>query len=95
MTIKQFLSNSEKQMAISRLTKLKEIKAPKVIIASLEKIISNWDSEFKVGGQKELLELEYKKHEKAAGNGGNFYLRINGDVLYFPQARFGRFTKRF
>ena len=91
MTIKQFLIETEKKQAETRLAKLIEIGAPEIIIENLKKKVVNPEADFKVGGSKELLEIEYKNHEVRKGKGGKVFLAFNDSVLYFPTAKFGRF----
>jgi hypothetical protein len=91
MTVKEFLINSEKKNAEIRLSKLSKIGAPEIIIENLKKKIENPESDFKVGGSKELLEVEYSNHEVLTGKGGKIHLLINGYIVYFPSAKYGRF----
>lgn len=91
MTIKTFLMNSEKTMVEARLEQLKKINAPEIMISTLSKKLENFENEFKVGGTKELLEVEYKKHEVLKGKGGKIHLLINEYIVYFPKAKYGRF----
>ena len=91
MNIKTFLMNSEKRMLEKRLENLKNIEAPEVMISSLIKTLNNFEDTFKVGGEKELLDVEYEKHEVVKGKGGKIHLIINGYIVYFPEAKYGRF----
>ena len=91
MTVKDFLINCEKKNAETRLSKMIEIDAPEVLIENLKKKIENFEKDFKVGGMKKLLDVEYEKHEVLTGKMGKIYLEINGYIVYFPNAKYGRF----
>ena len=91
MTVKEFLINREKKLAEARLAKLAGIGAPEIIIENLKKKIANPGADFKVGGVKNLLDVEYEKHEVLTGKFGKVHLLINGYIVYFPEAKYGRF----
>lgn len=91
MTVKEFLINAEKKNAEIRLAKMTEVGAPEVIIENLKKKVANPEADFKVGGAKELLDVEYEKHEVLKGRMGKIHLLINGYIVYFPEAKYGRF----
>ena len=91
MTVREFLINSEKKNAEARLPKLIEIGAPEIIIENLKKKIENPEADFKCGGQKELLEVEYSAHEVLTGKNGKPHYLINGYIVYYPYAKYGRF----
>ena len=93
MTVKEFLINREKNLAEARLARAREkgFTFPEIIEINLKKKIENPAADFKVGGAKELLDVEYKKHEVLTGKGGKIHLLINGYIVYFPEAKYGRF----
>ena len=91
MTVKEFLINREKNLAERRLEQLAGIGAPDIIIENLKKKIENPGDDFKCGGQKDLLAVEYKNHEVLTGKHGKIHLLINGYIVYFPEAKYGRF----
>lgn len=91
MIVKEFLINAEKNNAQIRLEKLSEIGAPEIVIDNLKRKIANPEADFKVGGEKDLLNEEYKKHEVLTGKLGKIYLLINDHIVYFPDAKYGRF----
>lgn len=92
MTIKEFLVTKELVSMKERLLRLKQISAPKIMIESLKEKISNFSNDnFNVGGNNELLEVEYETHVVKTGRGGKKYLLINDAIQYFPNARYGRF----
>jgi hypothetical protein len=92
MTIKEFLMNQELEERRARIEQFKELGAPQVIIERLGEKLSKLESgKFKVGGQKELLDEEYKTHQECKGIGGREYLHINGHINYFPRAKYDRY----
>lgn len=48
----------------------------------------------KIGGDQELLKVEYIKHEVKKGRGGKQYLLINDEIKYFPDAKYGKFISK-
>lgn len=95
MTVEDFICRSLLGGAEDRYFKLIEINAPKVIIESCEKFISDLKSgTIKVGGDKSCLADEFKSFEVRKGVGGKTYLHINGNINFFPQARYGMYIKR-
>ena len=94
MTIREKIIANEITAQTDRLTKLSEMGAPAVMITGTEKIIADLKSgNIKVGGDTELLDQEYVSGESKKGNGGKVYIQINGNINYFPNARYGRYIK--
>lgn len=92
MKIRDYLLDTELKRFKARLRKLKEFNAPKIMVASLSRIVENMErGEFIVNGQQTLLLEECKSHEVKKGRGGKEYIIFNEDICYFPSAQYGRF----
>ena len=97
MIIKEFLVERMKDMHEKRVVRLEEIGAPKIILRKeaeiLEKLRAG-ELPSKVGGEKELLDVIYRSHVPKNGRGGKVYIEFNdGEVLFFPEARYGMYIK--
>jgi len=92
MTIKEYLIGCELKAAEYRLSELKDMGAPVVMITGQEKCVEDMKAGiFKVSGDTELLEEEYVEREVKKGRSGKPYLTINGHINYFPKAKYGRY----
>ena len=89
----------------TRLEKLKEMKAPEILITRVEDdltFILSHDvktviKEFVDCKEPELFDAIFVSSETKIGNGGkpySIYQTSVGELNYFPNARFGRFLKR-
>lgn len=81
--------------AEERLNKLEEIGAPEVVIEGQRKAVENLrNGALKISGEKELLDVAVESKEVRKGNGGKMYIVFNGNINFFPNARYGMFIKR-
>lgn len=95
MKIKDYILEKEVLRVSERLEKMKEIRAPKVIIEELTKnLVKIQSGEIKVGGEIELLEEEFKQHEVKHGRDGVPYIIFDNEVKYFPFAKYGRYITK-
>lgn len=96
MTIRESICKNEARMMKERLEKLTKLGAPKIILENLPKAIAELEAGVLtgVGGDKCLLDVEVKSVESRTGRGGKFYVVYNGNINYFPNARYGRFISR-
>ena len=97
-TIRQHLNEKIAEGSKIRYEKLKEIKAPYVMIENQTKITNMAENgEIVFSGDQEALELTYKSSTKFKGRGGKPWYQFETEegrlVNYFPAARFGRFIK--
>lgn len=92
MTLKEKITEIEIATMTVRLENLTAMNAPKIMLETISKEIAKND--IKVGGDTELLAEIFQTVEVKKGNGGKQYLIFNGNIQYFPQARFGRFICR-
>ena len=96
MTIREKIIENELAYQKDRYAKLKEMGAPVVIIENMERVISELTAgDIKVTGETELLDLDYFNGEVKKGKGGKVYICMNnGSILYFPNAKYGRFIRK-
>ena len=101
-TVAEHLAQNILKGTQSRLEKLKEIKAPEVMIQHSEQqitLIQNHTAIDAVSSlvackSPEILTAEFISAEKHTGKGGKIYVTFEtsvGQVNYFPNGRFGRF----
>ena len=95
-TIRTYICECEAKMQKERLEKLIEMSAPEIMITRTKEIIVELETEnIKVGGDKELLDVEFINREVKKGRGGKTYISLNnGTINYFPNAQYGRYIKR-
>ena len=74
--------------------------APDILIENLKENLSFLEESksnyFNVTGDKEVLKWEVKSFESFNGRGGKSYIVFHckeGDVNFFPNARYGRYIK--
>lgn len=89
MTLKEKIFELELAAMKTRLEKLLELGAPRVMSESLSKAIEKAD--IKIGGDQALLAETFVTVEAKKGNGGKQYLLFNNSIQYFPQAKFGKY----
>ena len=95
MTIRDFVKNTMVKAMEERLNDLMKIGAPAVMIDGQRKAIEAMaNGTMKIGGDTEALDDVYASHEVRKGTGGRQYFAINGNVNFFPNARYGMFIKR-
>lgn len=95
MTIKEYIIDGTITSLMDRENKLKELGAPTVMITSIgEEIDRLMKGTLKCSGEKELLEEEYISVEQKKGKGGKPYYVFNGNINYFPHAKYGRFVAK-
>lgn len=83
----------------SRIDRLKEIKAPEIMIQNDIKMIENYKSgNVKINGWNEFSQEVFKSFIWKKGNGGKEYVQFtlsdNSIVNYFPNGKFGPFFSR-
>ena len=94
MTIREWICQNEARMFEYRLERLEAMNAPKVMIEAQRKAVDELKAgKIEVGGEKNLLDVEFESFIQKKGNGGKAYLTINGKINYFPQAQYGRYIK--
>jgi len=101
MTVREFLLDRIFRSSSGRLKRLREIKAPYIILKNeLETIRTA-----KQGDITQLIncktpdvfDFEFKESIDCTGNGGKYYMTIltsTETLMYFPQARFGRYLTK-
>ena len=90
MTIKEHIISSTKLALEDRISKLEDMQAPAVVIDAEKRNLEDVEN-IKISGEVELLEEEFKTVERWKGRGGVVYYRYNGNINYFPKARYGRY----
>lgn len=95
MTIKEYIIKGTITSIEERKCKLTEIGAPSVLISAmiteLDKLRSG---NLTCRGEVELLEHEMENVEQKKGRGGIPYYVFNGNINYFPKAKYGRFIAK-
>ena len=95
MTVREKIIEGLLNAAEERLQKLQEIQAPQVMVDGQKNYIEKLGAgELKVGGDTKLLDEEFVSVEARKGNGGKVYYAFNGDINFFPKARYGMFICR-
>ena len=92
MTIGEHISDRTYQVARDRLEKLKEIGAPSIVIDQQQNYVDNF--ELKISGDIEVLDKELISIVQKKGRGGKNYYIINGDINFFPNAKYGMYIKK-
>lgn len=94
-TIVEFLVENALSKYKQRLAILVEINAPEIMIKSAEKAISELElGKFKCGGDASLLKLKFNSFEVKTGKGGKKFFEFDNGVLYFPEAKYGRYITK-
>lgn len=95
MTIKEYIIENTISGIKARLNTLKSIGAPEVMVKSCEDELNRLaEGNLKCGGNIELLEEEFISDELRRGRGGIPYHVLNGNINYFPKAKYGRFIAK-
>ena len=93
MTIKEYIIENTIKAMTSRMAKLEEIQAPKVMIVGLQVELERLEEGIlECGGKTELLDEELSTVEQRKGKGGQIYYMFNGYINYFPKALYGRYV---
>jgi len=92
MTIREWICKNEARMTAERADKLEALKAPQIMIEATRKMAEALKAGIlKCGGDAELLDIEMESFEVRKGRGGKAYISLNGNINYFPEAKYGRF----
>lgn len=95
MNVRSWIADQAIAGRQARVANLIEMKAPQFVIDhELAQIAAHQSGEIKIAGEVELLEVEVISVETKTGRGGKPYVVFNGDIAYFPKAKFGRRIKR-
>lgn len=95
MTIEEYIINATLESVETRRDKLIALQAPAILIKSIDEELGRLrDGELKCGGDVELLQEEFVSVEQKKGKGGIPYFTFNGDINYFPKAKYGRFVAK-
>lgn len=91
-TIKDEIIRIEILRTERRIEDLTKIQAPAVMLDSLKELLVGYrDGDIKIGGEVELADETYVNHEVRKGRGGVPYVSFNnGEINYFPFAKYGR-----
>lgn len=93
MTIKDFIIEGTTSALIDRWKRLKDMDAPAILIQCCEEELTRLaNHELRCDGKVELLNEEYLSHVEKKGRGGITYYVFNGNINYFPHAKYGRFV---
>ena len=91
-TIKDYILENEIKNVSERLEKLKDIRAPQVMLDGLAKELQELrKGNFKITGDKELLNYKWKTREIKKGRGGKVFIQFDGKINYFPTAKYGKY----
>lgn len=95
VSILDVIIDRELVWAKRRLESLTNIEAPQVMIEEQKKLVKELENgRIKIGGNHSLLYETYWNSEIRKGHGGVPYIVFNdGDILYYPKARYGRYIK--
>ena len=95
MTIKEYIiKNTEEHLRCRRAT-LKAMNAPEVLLDSIaDELARLYCGELRCSGEIELLEEEFRSDELKKGRGGIAYHVFNGNINYFPRAKYGRYIAK-
>ena len=95
MTIKEYIIEGTKTALEERRDKLVAMQAPDILITSIgDELINLYKGELKCSGEIELLDEEMNNVEQRKGKGGIPYYVFNGNINYFPKAKYGRFVAK-
>ena len=95
MTIGEWIIKGMLTATEERLEKLIEMNAPKIMIELVGKQVEDLKvGKIKVGGDKDCLTEAFESVEVKKGRGGAKYYHINGNVNFFPNAKYGLYIKR-
>ena len=95
MKIEEYIINATIESVEARRDKLVAMQAPEILIKSIDEELDRLrDGKLKCGGDVELLQAEFVSVEQKKGKGGIPYFTFNGDINYFPKAKYGRFVAK-
>lgn len=94
MTIRDYILNGAISAAKERLERLLTIGAPEMMVDGQKKAVEDLENgNLKIGGDTKVLDWEFKNREIKTGKGGKGYILINGNVSFFPNAKYGMYIK--
>ena len=94
-TVRDFLMMWLDDILSDRLAYLERSGAPDSMIEKTDaelQVVRDGDME--VGGDMDVLDEPFKGFVSKKGYSGNEYLQINGNINFYPNARYGYFIKR-
>ena len=95
MTVRDKIIESTINAVLDRLIKLREMSAPPVLTRGCEDELAKLDrGELKCKGDIDLLDEEFVSVEERVGRGRIKYYVFNGNINYFPKAKYGRFVAK-
>lgn len=95
MTIRNYIIYQTIECVTERKEKLKAIDAPKVLVEACENDLSKLKAgDLRCSGDNSLLDEEVESHIIQKGRGGKIYHVFNGNINYFPNAKYGRFIAK-
>lgn len=94
MTIREWVARWLLEVTEERLVALQKMNAPKVMIDGVGKQVEQLkNGKVKIGGDVEVLDETFVTVERKKGRDGVTYYHINGNVNFFPKARYGMYIK--
>lgn len=95
MTIKEHILKQTKEYVEWRKNKLIDMGAPDILIKNCDEEMERLNNgDLRCSGEVELLDNELVSHEVKQGRGGKLYHVFNGNINYFPKAKYGRFVAK-
>ena len=95
MTILDYIIDHTAVALEERKQKLIDMDAPDVLIINVvDELIRLYQGELICFGDTDLLDEEFKTVIKKKGRGGIAYFTCNGNINYFPRAKYGRFVAK-
>lgn len=95
MTISDYIIEHTAASLEERKERLIKMDAPDILIVNVvDELIRLYQGELICFGDTELLEEEFKTVVQKKGKGGIPYYTFNGDINYFPKAKYGRFVAK-
>jgi hypothetical protein len=95
-TIKDWILAERVFVTRQRITKLTELEAPKMILDKDQELLNDYEQGIiRITDKEQLLDTPYQNHEYTKGRGGVAYIKFNnGSILYFPNAKYGRYITK-
>lgn len=94
-TVRDFLMMWLDDTLSDRLAYLERSGAPDSLIEKTDAELQEVrDGDLKVGGDADILDEPFEGFASKKGYSGNEYLQINGNINFYPNARYGYFIKR-
>jgi hypothetical protein len=95
MTIFDYIIEHTATALEERKERLIKMDAPDILIDNIvDELIRLYQGELICFGDTELLDAEFKTVIQKKGRGGILYYTFNGDINYFPKAKYGRFVAK-